>query len=205
MTRQQLQDALGFQKAYTNKLIGKGMPTTSVEDARKWLEEHQVRGKPGVRSKGAPRTAALVLPVEGDSTLADAVSRLQGSERAVSARINEVTAELQKISDNDEQKKLSNQLADLRGEQKQIVTALAKAENDLVKLQKARGQLISIDDAKALVSKALASAITALKRIPQSGQNPDEQNRLAGIVDAGLAEIYRTAQEFVAGKEEAGV
>jgi hypothetical protein len=34
MIRQQLQDALGFQKAYTNKLISMGMPTDSVEAAR---------------------------------------------------------------------------------------------------------------------------------------------------------------------------
>lgn len=86
----------------------------------------------------------------------------------MSARINEVTAELQKLGDNDEQKKLANQLADLRGEQKQLVTALAKAENDLVKVQKARSQLITIDDAKALIFKALASAVRRLSayRIP---------------------------------------
>lgn len=187
MTRQQLQDALGFQKAYTNKLIGKGMPTDSVEDARKWLEGHQVRGKPGVRSKSSPKAAAAVLPVDRSSTSVDALKGLQANERAVAESINKLTAELEAtpISETASRTKLSNQLADLRKEQKLVVSALVKAERDLVKLQEDRGQLISIDDAKALISKALASAITALKRIPQSGQTPDEQNRLAGIVDLG--------------------
>jgi hypothetical protein len=67
MTREQLQRELGFGKAYTNRKIREGMPTTTVEDAKEWLEEHAKRGKPGVRSK-APNPAAAVLLVEGSST-----------------------------------------------------------------------------------------------------------------------------------------
>ena len=125
---------------------------------------------------------------------------MQANERAVSEAINETTSALLLTSDPKERGKLSNQLADLRKEQKQAVTVLAKSENDLVKLQKARGQLISIDDAKALISKSLACAITGLKKFPQSGQTPEEQQRLSAIADGVLAEIFRTAQGFVADK-----
>jgi hypothetical protein len=204
MTREQLQRELGFSKSYTCARIKEGMPTDSIESAKQWLDKNQKRGKPGVRSK-APKPAATVLINDGNSTLEDAVQRLQGNERAVSEAINETTAALLLTSDPKQGTILSNQLSDLRKEQKQVVTALAKSENDLVKLQRTRGQLISIDEAKSLISKCLASAVTGLKKFPQSGANPEEQARLSKIADGVLAEIFRTAQEHIAEKELAGV
>jgi hypothetical protein len=204
MTREQLQRELGFSKSYTCARIKEGMPTDSIEAAKQWLEENQKRGKPGVRSKG-PKPAATVLPVDGSSTLEDAVRQLQASERAVSESINETTAALLLTADPTQRGKLSNQLSDLRQEQKQIVGVLAKSENDLVKLQRSRGQLISIDEAKTLISKCLASAVTGLKKVPQAGQTTEEKNRLAQIVDGVLAEVYRTASDHIAERELAGV
>src|SRR5260221_5901398 len=91
MTSKQLQNALGFSKSYVNRKIREGMPTESVEDAQRWLEEHAKRGKPGGRSKG-PKPAAPVFVTGETSTLEDAVKRLQANERAVSEAINETTA-----------------------------------------------------------------------------------------------------------------
>jgi hypothetical protein len=126
MTSGQLQNAFGFTKSSVNRKIREGMSTDSVEAAREWLEKNAKR-KVGSHLKASP----TVLPVEGTSTLEDAVRALQANERGVSARINEITTELLKTVDNDEKKRLANQLSDLRAEQKQFVTALSKSEKRL--------------------------------------------------------------------------
>jgi hypothetical protein len=72
--------AISKPRGHINRKIREGMATETIEAAREWLETN-AKCKVGSRSKSPPKPAALVLPVDGDSTLADAVERLQAGER----------------------------------------------------------------------------------------------------------------------------
>jgi hypothetical protein len=205
VTAVQLEKPLGLSQSYIRRKIREGMPADSIESAKAWLAKNAQRGKPGFRATPKTPAAAVYIGEAEPSTLEDAIAAQRASERAIAQAINNITAKLAETSPSDavQRQTLSNQLSDLRKEQKLVVGALATAENKLVTLQKSRGQLVTLDESKALISRTLAPAIAFLKRIPQTGQTDEERTRLAQLVDAGLAEIYRSAQDFVADREAA--
>jgi hypothetical protein len=92
---------------------------------------------------------------------------------------------------------INHKLERLRREQRAAVSALLSAEGDIVKLEKSRGALISLDAAKDLVSQALLPVIIAIKRMPESAEDVRERARLSALAEALLSTLRDSAHEVV--------
>jgi len=77
----------------------------------------------------------------------------------------------------------------LRREHVAVIKAIYDAESKLIKIDEARGRLISVDRALSMINEAMQSAILVLRRLPEMGRTPEERARLEAFMNGVLAEI----------------
>ena len=70
-----------------------------------------------------------------------------------------------------------------------VIKAIYDAESKLIKIDEARGRLISVDRALSMINEAMQSAILVLRRLPEMGRTPEERARLEAFMNGVLAEI----------------
>jgi hypothetical protein len=83
----------------------------------------------------------------------------------------------------------------LRREHVGAIKTLYEAESKLIKINEARGKLISVDRALSLINEALQSAILVLRRLPEMGRDADERRRLEAFMNGVLAELKTGAAD----------
>jgi hypothetical protein len=153
--------------------------------------------------------APIIAPVDEDPYAL--VQRLRASEKAISGEITgwlDVTLPALIEERNKSRGKaliaadrkvaiVNHTISVLRREQRVAIAALLAAERDIVRLEKDRGKLVSLDVAKDLISNALLPAIIAIRRMPESGENDREKARLRVLSESLLAVMRDSARESV--------
>lgn len=186
------------------------MPNTSIEDARNWMNANKSRTPHNLKKIESELQRPLVeIPLEGDD-LEVSVKRLRLAERTIYAEIEawlrllgELEASRARASDgnlSDLDRKITvvhHKIEVLRREQRQAVTILLDAEAAVVRLGKARGSLISLDDAKDMLTKEWLPIIVEIRRLPEMAENDRERQRLSAKSEAMLGMMRQTFIDFV--------
>src|SRR6266481_998444 len=152
-----------------------GCPTSSVGAALEWARDNRPHfGKRQAASQEEiPRPLPVVLPP--DESVYDVVARLRENERAIAGEVASWLNLSAKLAEDrgktggkealELDRKISvigHRVAVLRKEQRAAVQALLDGESAIIKLEKARGALITLDGAKELVSSAVLPIIIAI-------------------------------------------
>jgi hypothetical protein len=77
----------------------------------------------------------------------------------------------------------------LRREHVAAIKALYDAESKLIKINEARGRLITVDRALGMINDAMQSAILLLRQLPHLARDPQEKQKLEAFLTAVLSEI----------------
>ena len=204
--------ALGVSPTTIGIWRKQGCPNTSLPSARAWMEAN----RPRIGRYQAPLQEELVRPrvsaLPDNEDIYALVERLRRSEREIALEINDwlsLLPELAKQRGNkgkealDADRKtaiIGHRVMLLRQEQRKAIQAILDGEGAIVKLERARGALISLDQAKNLVSTALMPAIIAIKRMPSSAESEREKARLSALAESLLATLRDSACESVEAK-----
>lgn len=180
LTQKQLARALGVTDRMVRKYLGSGMPSDSEQDALNWRAENL---KASSRRKVAlPALDVARTDVHGE-TLDSSIDRLRRTEKALgSALEREIETGQPDI------------ISTLRKEHCAAVKALTDAEYRIMKIKRERGQLVSIDEAKAIISRGHESIISFFRRLDEGVTDEHEKSKLRAIAEAGLAEIRQSTE-----------
>ena len=172
------------------------MPNSTIAAAREWVTSN----KPHIGKRQASLQEEITVTAGCSSGNEDpyaVVQRLRSAEKTIAGHIDAWvnTALPQAIAERDKAKGkalleaerkisvINHKVEHLRREQRQAVSALFDAEGDVVKLEKARGKLITLDEAKDLISKSLVPVCIALRKLPEAATSEDERQRLSAIAE----------------------
>lgn len=209
-TNRAIATGLGVHESTVGMWRKEGMPNTSIAAAREWMEAH--RPNVGLRETVAVEELKLPLVVLPENEEPEqVVKRLRLAERTIAGHIDawlnrglpDAMAERDKAKGKaliEVERKISiihHKIEQLRREQRMAVSALLNAEADVVKLERARGKLITIDEAKDLVSKSILPICIAIRKIPESATSDEERKRFAAIAEALLAVLRDAATAAV--------
>jgi hypothetical protein len=194
----------------------KGMPNTSIAAAREWVAAN----KPRVGRRQVTGNEELVMPLvslpENEDPQA-VVQRLRTAEKTIAGSINawvdialpQALAEREKAKGKaliEAERKvtiINHKIEVLRREQRQAVSALLDAEGDVVKLERARGKLVTLDEAKEMSTKNLLPLIIEIRKLPDMAESERERSRLAAKAEALLAILRQSLTSHVQSKWEA--
>jgi hypothetical protein len=218
MSVRKLARLLGLSAAQTSTLLRRGMPN-DPEKAREWRILHvRPRARPerrvvnGIcRDRRCDENSGVALttaPAENPAVIIDdkssqepklidffgadglsdegleaSLPRLRKLERSTASALERALA-----SDN------ITAAVSLRREHVAVLRTLYNAEEKMLKIDEARGRLISVDKALGLISEALSAPLILLRRLPELGKDPEERKRLEAFLSAVLNEIKDGAQ-----------
>ncbi len=201
--------AWGCSRAYVYKCIGRGCPQTSVEAATEWRSAHAVHG---VGSRGAnppspaPSGAAPANETSGRDDIPDSGNRV-----GKRVRLGTIEASLKRAITNEEM--CAQEVDASRGYPAKLLVSInaynraqanrMETEKTLLKLQQERRELIHIDAALEMMSRAWLPLLARLRSSPKRvamKANPSD-DVLAEAVFA--AEIEEAIAEGQASYEEA--
>jgi hypothetical protein len=184
-----------------------GMPNGTIAAAREWMEANKpVTAHRRTSTPTEDLKQPLVALPDEDPT--EVVKRLRLAERTIAAGLTgwidialpEAIKERDearpgKAQDEAERKitVIHYKIEALRKEQRAAVSALFKAEQDAVKLDRARGKLITIDEAKDLASKLLLPSIIAIRKLPDAATDENERNKFSAIAEMLLSGMREAA------------
>jgi hypothetical protein len=180
ISRKELIAHWGVSKEYVSRMVKKGCPLTSLADADAYRAEHQkrtVRQTPKNVDNLLTAEALAGVSVENECIL-DTLDRLRKMEKVL-AGAYEASINSGKYAD----------IVSLEPRYATVVDLLSKLEARVVNLEVARGQLVSVDAAKRLVSDGLAAVIAYLRTLPDRAQDDIEKARLTAFSDEGLRVI----------------
>jgi DNA-binding transcriptional regulator LsrR (DeoR family) len=181
LTQKQLAEALGVSDRMVRKYLESGMPQDSVQDALTWRSEN-------LKASSRRRVALPALQIDrvdvSGETLDDSVDRLRKTEKALGIALQREIESGQ-----------PDVIATLRKEHTAAVKALTDAEYRIMKIKRERGQLVSMDEAKAIISRSLASVTSFFRRLDEGTTDENEKAKLKAIAEAGLSEIRHVADE----------
>ena len=171
---------LGISPTRVAQLIRRGMPT-DPEQAKAWRMAYVTPPNTARSSVIAMHEAAS----EGDELedLGATLVRLRHVERTTAAALEDLLR-AGKVAE----------VAALRREHVAVIKAIYDAESKRIKIDEARGKLISVDRALSMISEALAAPIILLRRLPELGHDEAERKRLEVFLNAVLNEIRDGAQ-----------
>lgn len=190
------------------------MPTTSGDDAKTWRLANQSQGiNHRTRNSVKAATPEITIDASGVSvdgeTLETAVERLRRNEKAIAMQLDANLARLRTLTGDDtpeaktEVDKLQASITQLRREQTAVIKALGDSEDKVVKLQKARGKLIDLDEAKAFVNGALLPLLMEIKKLPDSARSDEERAFLVKLTEMLLTKAREAAADHVTRSEQA--
>jgi hypothetical protein len=206
--------ALSRSKPTIGRWRKAGMPNTSVEGAREWASTNRPHRGPPTPQQEALESPTIVLPEDEDAYAT--VRRLRLAEREIAGAIEGwCTISLPKVTEERNAAKtakavleaerritqVQNKIEGLRKEQRVAIKALLEAEQHLVKLEKARGKLVTLDEAKDLITKSLTPVLIAIRKLPDSAQSQEERSRFAAIAESLLSVIRESATAAVSKTE----
>jgi hypothetical protein len=175
MSIRSLAKALGISPTRVAQLMRKGMPS-EPEAARSWRLQY-VPAPTTAKSNVVPMHQA-VNEGEDLEDLGATLSRLRHVERSTAAALEGLLRQ-GKVAE----------VAALRREHVAVIKAIYDAESKRIKIDEARGKLISVDKALSMISEALAAPIIMLRRLPELGRDPEERKRLEVFLNAVLNEM----------------
>jgi hypothetical protein len=182
VTTRELAEALNCSVGSVINYKREGMPIGSVELAERWLAcRLTARRKP--IAANVNKVFAQEVDVDGES-LAHGIPRLRKVEKATSEALERALA-----ADRIMESVL------LRREHVTALRALYDAEAKLLKINQARGKLVSTDRALGMINEAIQSAVQVLRRLPELGRDQAERQRLEAFMNAVLNEIKLGAGE----------
>jgi hypothetical protein len=91
--------------------------------------------------------------------------------------------------------KLLQALKSAREEHRRQADSLLKAEGRIILLEKNRGDLVSVSEAREFVSKCIIRLAIWTRRRADAGRNPEEKGLLETLREAGLAVIREAAAD----------
>ena len=193
MSVRELARKLGLGASQTSQLLRRGMPR-DPEAAREWRARCvRPRARP-VRATAPPSLVASAtstfwpgaLIELGGEELEDTIPRLRRLEKNLAVAAERAFREGR-----------TPEAISLRREHVTAIKALYDAESKLIKINEARGRLISVDRAFAMINEAMQSAILVLRRLPEMGRDPDERRRLEAFMNGVLVEIRRSTRTIL--------
>jgi len=182
MSIRQLARELGISPTRVAQLMRKGMPSGSVEEAKSWRMTYV--GLPTTAKSNVVAIHDVVSDQDDLEDLGATLQRLRHVERTTSQALEGLIRQ-GKVTE----------ASVLRREHVGVIKALYDAESKLIKINEARGRLISVDRALSLINDAMQSAILVLRRLPEMGRDPDERHRLEAFMNGVLTEIKAGAAE----------
>ena len=187
----ELARALRVSPSLVSQLAKRGMPIESVAAAQEWRLRCTRQRSPNARasiqidfaSAAAEDHRKAAAVADTPEELSATLSRLRQTERAISATLVRLLKE-DKVAE----------AVVLRKEHAGVVRSLFDAESKMLRLNEARGRLISVDTALNMISEALAAPVITLRRLPDLARDPEERRRLETFLNAVLHEIQNGAE-----------
>jgi hypothetical protein len=155
----------------------KGMPTESVEAAQAWRTTYVTAPTTAKRNVVAMHEAVNDGDVPED--LGATLERLRHVERATSRVLEELLRQ-GKVAE----------AAVLRREHVATVKALFDAETKAIRIAEARGKLVTVDRALAMISESLAEPLVMLRQLPSLAKDAEERDKLQAFVN-GILEAMK--------------
>lgn len=201
-----LSQILGLDTANASRFFRRGMPR-NVDDAREWLKANVKRHRDRKIQLNEFLIDTPEVVITGDEGPDAAVKRLRFSERQISCHIeaycnklDELNLERNQATTTHRASKLdsaitviSDKVANLRKDHMAAAKALQDAELKLIKLEEARGALVSIDTCKDFTTKIMTPLIIYFRKIPDQATNDAEKELLTRVSD----ELFLTAQSII--------
>ena len=211
-----LSKALDVSHTAVRKWRKKGMPNVSISAAKEWVAAN----KPKIGQRTQPTHEELTMPLVSlpeDEDPQAVVQRLRTAEKTIAGSINawvdvalpEALAERSKAKGKaliEAERKvtiINHKIEVLRREQRQAVSALLDAEGDVVKLERARGKLLTLDEAKEMATKCLLPIAIEIRKLPDMAESDRERSRLAAKAESLLAIIRQALSAHMQSKWEA--
>jgi alanyl-tRNA synthetase len=135
---------------------------------------------------------------------ADALSVVSSLRRQVSREgktieyAQDQIAAATKIKDNDTRLKWEGVRNVAGRTQATLIPILISTEERLVKLEKHRGKLISVDATKEMITRVMSAHLIYLRNLPEHARNSSEKDLLVSLAEGGLQLLSDTAQELAA-------
>jgi hypothetical protein len=171
-----------------------GLPDTrNLELVRQWVEARKAESG---KEDDAVKSVEPV-PVSGNSPY-DVRDRLQVEEAAIASEIQGIKAALDKARKKKDEKAVSSLSIALRAARKQHreqADSLLKAEARVVELEESRGNLISLDAAKDLLSKCFSALRIWTAALVVQARDGKERELLTGIQERIYAIVRQSIQE----------
>jgi len=188
------------------------MPTNSVKAAKEWQAAHCPHAGIRTGNQGATKQATreatkggnktgnqtaefqLQVPlVDADGeTLEESIERLRQIEKSLGVAVQKAAAEGH-----------SPELRQLQRDHINAVKALSDSEIRVMRLQQKRGELITVDEAKAMITKTLTPILVELRKLVDQARDDAEKVLLSAITERMLAKIRESVVEYVMCAEEA--
>jgi hypothetical protein len=181
MSIRELARQLGISPTRVAQLVKKGMPTATLEEARRWRMQYIAPPTTAKSNVVAMHEAGAAIGSE-NGDLSATLQRLRHVERSTSAALERLIRE-GKIAE----------AAVLRREHVATVKALFDAESKSIKIGESRGRLISADRAPAMTSEAIAEPIIMLRQLPSMARDDAERAKFEAIVAGILAAMREGA------------
>ena len=124
-------------------------------------------------------------------TLEESIERLRQIEKNLGVAVQQAAAD-----------GYSAELRQLQRDHINAVKALSDAEIRVMRLQQKRGELITVDEAKAMITKTLAPILVELRKLVDQARDDTEKVLLSAITERMLAKIRESAAEYVVCAEE---
>jgi hypothetical protein len=189
------------------------MPNSTIAAAEEWMRAN----KPHVGKKTTPLSEEIKLPLPDNEDPQEVVKRLRLAERTIAAHISgwidialpEAIKERDKAKGRalvEAERKvaiINHKIEVLRKEQRQAVSALLDAESAVVKLERARGRQIDLDEAKDLSTKLILPLVIEIRKLPDMAESERERTRLAAKAESLLAIMRQAGIAHVQSKWEA--
>lgn len=151
-----------------------GIPADDLESARAWHAQRKERR----HKKIEPQPVIQVSSDVEAETLEESLFAIRRLVNGLGMATEQALRE----------KKIGEAIS-LRREHATAVRALYEAESKSIKIQEARGKLIPVEKALAIVNNSIQSGIVVLRRLPELGKTPEERRRLEAFLNAVLTEI----------------
>jgi hypothetical protein len=171
-----------------------GCPTDDLQAASEWSQNR----KPATsRIKNEVVEEVTPIPVVGEDPYS-VRDRLQAQEQSISSEISGLNVALQQARAANDEKvayRLLQALKSAREEHRKQSDCLLKAEGRIILLEKNRGDLISLDKAKDLLSKTINPLAIYLRKLPDHSRNEEERALLVVLSEGGLEVLRSSASE----------
>jgi len=183
MTQTELAKEWGVSQPYVAKLVKKGMPLTSKEDADRWRAEAKLR---------PARKRVVDSPAEDEARPATDFARVAGVELVDEVkRLAQLASEISAKIDITKPGERSSLIADYT----KVIDQLRKLRSDRPDIEEKEGKMVPVDEAKKILSAQNNALIPLLKGMAKR-LAPVCANRAAAEVETEIeAEVGQVMRQ----------